>query len=107
MGDVPVGRGLEFEDHCLGDVRSGRRWMNLSNVDSSSPSLPPEWACIFSPGGGSSEFMEFMVPGGHVHVSESTCLTSHTLVDDPMDPENYWLVEENHLPGQSGQSGSM
>ena len=23
----------------------------------------------------------------------------YTLEDDPMDPENHWLVEENHLPG--------
>ena len=27
--------------------------------------------------------------------------------DDPMDPENHWLVEENTLPGGPGQSGSM
>ena len=26
-------------------------------------------------------------------------LWTYTLEDDPMDPENHWLVEENHLPG--------
>ena len=26
-------------------------------------------------------------------------ITKYTLEDDPMDPENHWLVEENHLPG--------
>ena len=25
--------------------------------------------------------------------------SSYTLEDDPMDPENHWLVEENTLPG--------
>ena len=27
----------------------------------------------------------------------------YILEDDPMDPENHWLAEENHLPG--GQTG--
>ena len=26
-------------------------------------------------------------------------ITKYTLEDDPMDPENHWLVEENTLPG--------
>ena len=57
--------------------------------------------------------LELPLPGGldpqsgsgprrsnNVHESDSEDEENiYTLEDDPMDPENHWLVEENNLPG--------
>ena len=38
------------------------------------------------------------ISGRFLHVREHDVSWTHNLEDDPMDPENHWLVEENTLP---------